>query len=77
MAIQRILWWIGRWFCEVDERIMVADIATLKAHVADCDRRHADLERRLDQVNQDRMELLQQITNHDEPPLLHLMKEDA
>lgn len=41
---------------------MARDIDVLKQHGVDCDRRFAELERRFDQVNADRLDLMRQIT---------------
>lgn len=60
--VNRVRYWIGRLFCEYDERRFAADIDVLKQHGIDCDRRFAALEERFERVNADRLALLQQIT---------------
>lgn len=76
MGLQRFLWWIGRLFCEEDERVMARRIAALEVREAACEQRFADLKQDVAHLKAEYFTLFQQSTKGDEPGL-YLIEEEA
>lgn len=77
--VRRTAYWIGRQFCEVDDRELARRIDVLTRHTEECDQKHERLEgelqdllRRFDAIKADRDDLFRQLTEDEGDPWLRL-----